>query len=239
MSKKMVVVGHFRLSIKEGCEVSTFKAQRQLQQKKQKRSIYRFFLEVLAWLIICFISWFLLAKILNIPLIWLSEWFFGWITGDVVNDVSMHGGATYGVINQQFVIHTNIPPPDEHPVFTVARPLIYGYGLAVFAAMTLATPKDEGRKWAEIGVAYIVFLFVQLFGMMNKMYMDLVFFAPESISQYFPWVEGRIDLLVASYQISTLVLPPVMPLILWILFNVSYMETLIGYKMTKSPADKK
>lgn len=198
----------------------------------QKKSIYRFFGEVLLWLVVCFIAWFLSAKILNIPLIWLSEWLLGLITNGVVDDVTMrYGGEAYKVINQQFVIHTNIPPPGEHPVFAVTQPLIYGYGLALFAAMTLATPKDESKKWRDIGIAYVIFLFVQLFGMMNKMYMDLVFYAPEAISKYFPWVSNHIDLLGTSYQISTIVLPPLTPLILWILFNANYMEKLVGHKL--------
>lgn len=209
------------------------------QKPHPKRSIYRFFVEVLVWLVICFIAWFLSAKILNIPLIWLSEWFLGWLTGGLVDDVTMRSGQAYKIINQQFIIHTNIPPPGKQPVFAATMPLIYGYGLALFSAMTLATPKDENRKWLEIGIAYVVFLFVQLFGIMNKMYMDLVFYAPKEISHYFPWVENHIDLLGTSYQISTLVLPPVMPLILWILFNTAYMEKLIGHKVIHSPPKRK
>lgn len=198
---------------------------------KTKRNIYRFFGEVLVWLVVCFIAWFLSARLLNIPLIWLSEWVLGWITGGLVDDVSMRSGEAYKIINQQFIIHTNIPPPGPQPVFAATTPLIYGYGLALFAAMTLATPKGENRKWLEIGIAYVVFLFVQLFGIANKMYMQLVFYAPPEISNYFPWVSNHIDLLGTSYQIATLVLPPVMPLILWILFNTAYMEKLIGHKM--------
>lgn len=205
--------------------------EKQQKQYKEKRSIYRFFAEVLVWLVICFTAWFLAARLLNIPLIWLSEWFLGWITGGIVDDVSMRSGEAYKIINQQFIIHTNIPPPGPQPVFAATMPLIYGYGLVLFAAMTLATPKDENRKWREIAIAYVVFLFVQLFGIMNQMYMQLVFYAPPEINQYFPWVLNHIDLLGTSYQIATLVLPPVMPLILWILFNTAYMEKLIGHKM--------
>ncbi len=209
-----------------------------MTHKTSKRGIYRFFLEVLMWLVICFIAWFLSAKILNIPLIWLSEWFLGLITNGVVDDVSMRSGEAYKIVNQQFIIHTNIPPPGDQPVFSATMPLIYGYGLALFAAMTLATPKNENRKWIEIGIAYVVFLWVQLFGIMNKMFMDLVFYAPPEISKYFPWVERHIDLLGTSYQISTLVLPPVMPLILWILFNGEFMEKLIGHKLNKERRSK-
>ncbi len=209
-----------------------------MTRKTPKRNIYRFFLEVLMWLVICFIAWFLSAKILNIPLIWLSEWFLGLITNGVVDNVSMRSGEAYKIVNQQFIIHTNIPPPGDQPVFSATMPLIYGYGLALFAAMTLATPKNENRKWIEIGIAYVVFLWVQLFGIMNKMFMDLVFYAPPEISKYFPWVERHIDLLGTSYQISTLVLPPVMPLILWILFNSEFMEKLIGHKLNRERRSK-
>lgn len=200
----------------------------------KKRSIYRFFGEVLIWLVICFIAWFLSARILNIPLIWLSEWFLGLITNGVIDDVTMRaGGSAYKIVNQQFIIHTTVPPPGEHPVIAATMPLIYGYGLALFAAMTLATPKDEGKKWRDIGIAYVVFLFVQLFGITNKAFMDLVFYAPQSISSHFPLVEQHINILGTSYQISTLVLPPLTPLILWILFNANYMERLVGHKLIR------
>ncbi len=206
----------------------------------KKRSIYRFFAEVLFWLIICFIVWFLSAKLLNIPLIWLSEWVLGLISNGVIDDVTMRSvGGAYQVVNQQFVIHTNIPPPGEQPVFAVAMPLIYGYGLAMFAAMTLATPKPENKKWRDIGIAYVVFLFVQLFGIMNKTFMDLVFHAPPEISNYFPLVQAHLDILGTSYQISTLVMPPTVPLILWILFNAPYMETLIGHKLVATKTKRK
>lgn len=205
-----------------------------MTKKHKKRSIYRFFGEVLVWLVVCFIAWFLSARILNIPLIWLSEWFLGLISNGVIDDVTMRsGGSAYKIINQQFIIHTKIPPPGAQPVIAATMPLIYGYGLALFAAMTLATPKDESKKWRDIGIAYVVFLFVQLFGIMNKTFMDLVFYAPKSISSYFPLVEQHIDILGTSYQISTLVLPPLTPLILWILFNANHMEKLVGHKLIR------
>lgn len=200
----------------------------------KKRSIYRFFIEVLAWSVVCFTVWFLAARILNIPLVWLTEWVLGAVSNGVIDDVSMRSlGGDYQAVNQQFIIHTNIPPPPpgKVPVYTAAMPLIYGYGLAMFAAMTLATPKAEGKKWRDVGIAYVVFLFVQLFGIANKVFMDFAYHSPPAISDYFPLLHSHLDILGASYQMATLLLPPTVPLILWILLNTAYMEKLVGRKL--------
>ncbi|MPV85775.1 exosortase H-associated membrane protein [Ostreibacterium oceani] len=198
------------------------------------KNIYRFFAETLMWSIICFVAWFVCARVLNIPLIWLSEWVLGFLSQGTITDVKMHYSATEGfrVINQQFQIMTSIPPPGDQPVFAATTPLIYGYGLALFAALTLATNKDEGKKWREIGIAYLVFLVVQLIGISTQALMQLVYFSPPAISSHFPLVSEYLNVLGVSYQIATLLLPPVTPLVLWILFNVAYIEQLVGRKIS-------
>jgi|GEM_PF-3688618 len=203
------------------------------QNVKTKRAIYGFFSAVILWSIVCFIVWFLSARILNIPLIWLAKWILGYLSDGVIDNVTMHliGDGAQKFINQQLIIHTNIPPIGTQPVYSPTSPLIYGYGLALFSAMTFATPKDEEKKWRDIAIAYIVFLFVQLFGISNKAFIDFVWHAPPAISDYFPLLKAHQDILGASYQIATLVLPPVTPLVLWISFNTAYMEQLVGHRL--------
>ncbi len=202
-------------------------------KNKANKNIYRYFAEVFFCLIFCLSAWFLTAKILNIPLVWLTDITLSFLSGGTFTDVEMYYSNTEGfkLINQQFILSTNIPPPGDFPVNAITNPLIYGYGLAVFAALTLATPKNEARKWKEIGIAYIIFLFIQLIGISIKALMQFIFYSPESIKAHFPLIASHTDILGISYQISTLVLPPVTPLILWIFFNTSFIEQLIGHKL--------
>lgn len=197
-----------------------------------KIRIYRFFGEVFLWLIICFIAWFLTARILNIPLVWLTDFVLSWLSNDTFTNAYLHfSEGEFKLINQQLIINTNIPPPGEQPVFAPTRPLLYGYGFAVFSALTIATPKPESRKWKEIGVAYVVFLFVQLFGVSCEALMLLVYNSTPEISGHFPLIKNYLDVLGLSSQLATLVLPPVTPLALWIMFNTEFMEKLVGKKL--------
>lgn len=208
-----------------------------LSKPTSTAQIYKFFGQVMFWLVLCFLAWFLCARILNLPLVWLSKWFFAWFTDGVIYNVKMHdtGAVFQNIINQQFKLETIIPPPVEggQPVFGVARPLIYGYGLAVFAALTLATPKEEGVKWRDIGIAYVIFMFVQLLGIACEAFMQLVFYSPPAISNYFPRIENNTDLLGLLYQLATLLFPPVTPVMLWIFLNTEFIESLVGKKLNR------
>lgn len=204
-----------------------------LSTQGSKVRIYRFFGEVFLWLIICFIAWFLSARILNIPLVWLADFILSWLSDGIFTNVYLNfSEGEFKLINQQLVLNTNIPPPGELPVFVPTRPLIYGYGFAAFTALTIATPKEERKKWREIGIAYVVFLFVQLFGVSCEALMALVYNSTPEISGYFPLVAAHLDVLGLSYQVATLVLPPVTPLVLWIMFNTAFMEQLVGRKLS-------
>lgn len=85
--------------------------------KQDKIRIYRFFGEVFLWLIVCFIAWFLTARILNIPLVWLSDFILGWLSDDTFTKAYLHfSEGEFKLINQQLVLETNIPPPGDQPV---------------------------------------------------------------------------------------------------------------------------
>lgn len=120
----------------------------------------------------------------------------------------------------------------EEPLPTV-NSMIYGYGLALIWGLVLATPMSARRRWLQMAAGWAAVACVQAFGVITA--------ALVSAMQYLgaEAVKGQgihPEVLALAYQFGYLILPAVVPVVLWMLMNRSFIETLTGRGPEPGPA---
>jgi hypothetical protein len=103
--------------------------------------------------------------------------------------------------------------------------MIYGYGLAVIWGLILATPLTTRQRWLQMAVGWGVIALVQAFGVVTAALGNaLQFLGAASLR-----AQGLNPELVAGlYQFGYLILPAVVPVVLWMLMNRRYIESLVA-----------
>lgn len=111
--------------------------------------------------------------------------------------------------------------------------LIYGYGLALIWGLVLATPLGAGRRLAQMAAGWLAIAAVQAFGAVsNALVVAMTFLGAPTLAG-----QGLNPELVAlAYQFGYLILPAVVPVILWMLMNRRFIETLTGRSGEPPPA---
>ena len=182
------------------------------------------------YLPLCFFIWFTAATLLVLPVHYLAEWALTTWQPDLFNDISQNryllNVETLIFPQQQFAGQA-----EKLAVLDVTvNPMIYGYGLAVFSGLTISVPVLSARKKIiHIVVAYLVICLVQSNGVFWETCKSLLFSGGDAFAAINATGISH-NLVAAMYQLSYLILTPVVPIVLWILLNQQFIESLIGWR---------
>lgn len=130
-----------------------------------------------------------------------------------------------------FQVQTRIPFtfPDgsREALGFIVNPLVYGYGLPLLFGLTMATSLTLPRKLLVLAAGYGVILGVQVWGVFWECLKTLAYdFGPEAAAAVAD--AGVPENLVAlCYQLGVLILPPLAPVIVWVLGNREEIERFI------------
>jgi len=105
------------------------------------------------------------------------------------------------------------PPPGENLGF-LSNPLSYSYSLPVFAALALATPPP--RAWWRLGAGLGILLIVELGSMLATLLKTLAFDVGAAFVAQQHWGVAERSAVAMAYQFGSLLLPMVMPVVLWL-----------------------
>lgn len=182
------------------------------------------------YLPLCFFIWFTAATLLVLPVHYLAEWALTTWQPDLFNGISQNryllNVETLIFPQQQFAGQA-----EKLAVLDVTvNPMIYGYGLAVFSGLTISVPVLSARKKIiHIVVAYLVICLVQSNGVFWETCKSLLFSGGDAFAAINATGISH-NLVAAMYQLSYLILTPVVPIVLWILLNQQFIESLIGWR---------
>lgn len=181
------------------------------------------------YLPLCFFLWFLLSAVLVYPVGILLNWIMTSWQPDLFKGIVQSGY----LLNIETLIflesNYNFQENKLAVLDIVVNPMIYGYGLAVFSGLTLSTPNIKVfQKVKQIVIAYVVFVFIQLFGVFWQAMKKLLFSAGPEAQQAILNTGINANIVAAFYQISYLILPAVIPVILWVALNRLYLNDLVG-----------
>jgi hypothetical protein len=202
----------------------------------------QFLLAALLWLPLAFFIWFWFASPLCWPVIALAKsilphaWpslFTGISQGADLIDAQGHILGHPGYLMQiSSNVLVNAASPGEPPKFgflePVVNPMIYGYALPLFAGLVLATPLTRLRRFVQIVLGGVVIILSQTFGVIGESLKTVAIDAGAEGANAAHQAGLSLDVIALWYQFGYLILPALVPAVLWIVLNRRFIESLIN-----------
>ena len=197
--------------------------------------IGRFLLLSILGLIVLVPLWYLSAPWLALPPTWLAGnavvHLFPWATSFELNGV-------------QAVLHTLVQVRLRGPAGDVLRELapradypLLGNGVALLWAMLLAS---RTRLWWLKGLLGTAILFVsQALGICFLWLKDVVVLSGPMGSEYLGYSRGVANGILYGYQFSVLMMTPMLPILLWLMFNKRFVAALWLEAALEGPGENK
>lgn len=205
------------------------------------------FLAVL-WLPLSFFVWFYFAQLWVQPIAALAGQMMGWL---------FDGSFLRTELTQYKIdFFFRVQPEGLRPVelaFDV-NPMIYGYCLPVLVGLVMATPLQNRKRAMQIGVGIVVLIGVQVFGTVFDALVSMgirpptklamLAGSPDAMTMLKPYLDHVREMTLAAvpanviafaYQFGYLVLPAIMPVILWMAFNQAFIRSLVTTEGSEIP----
>lgn len=202
--------------------------------------IKRFLLAALLWLPLAFFFWFWLAGPMVWPVIQIAKhamlgfWpslFTGVSQGadllDAHGRILGHPGYLMQISSGVLV---NAAPPGQAARFgfiePVVNPMIYGYALPLFAGLVLATPLTRWQRSWQIALGAVTIWIAQAFGVVAESLKAVGLDAGEPGMQALRDAGIPLNAVALAYQFGYLILPVLVPAVLWIVCNRPFIQEL-------------
>ena len=178
--------------------------------------VSRFLLGVVLWLPLCFGAWYYMAIVVTWPLTDLVHWLMTGLLPEAIAEVHQQG--------YHLEVVTRFPPPPQPGMPQVPggdlafelNPLIYGYSLPLYTALTLATPDRDNGNWWRWFYGLALLFPLQAWGVGFDILKTLTFDLGPEISGRLGLAPWQMEATALGYQFGTRVLPAVGPVVLWL-----------------------
>ena len=185
----------------------------------------RFVLRVAAWLPVTFAIWYLAAPVLVWPVALLAELFTRAAFGDLVRGVEQSGALLTFVTSLKPA--TGADPGSARAVLSVeSNVLLFSFGLPMLVALILAA--REPHVLRRIAIGYVVLLPFQTWGAVADFLKNIAILAGPAVSAQTGFNAFQREAIAFSYQFGTLILPTVVPAIVWVLMHRRFLENFAG-----------
>ena len=184
-----------------------------------KSPLTRFVVAALAWLPVTFGAWYLLAPVLLWPVRLLVEFVASVGLRDLVRAIESGGRSLTFV--------TTLKPGEGVGAGVVSvdvNMLVYAFGMPLFAALTLAA--REASWWRTLAIGYVVIVPFVAWGVLADFLKGIAIVAPAAIASQTGFSGWQREAIAFAYQFGTLILPAVVPAVLWVLLHRAFLERL-------------
>ena len=181
------------------------------------------------WMVFGFMLWYYLSAFHGIPVRLLSsEILSRWLGSEFLNIIPNPDR------HYLFQVQTKIPfvfsDGSREALGFIINPLVYGYGLPLLFGLVMASGVSFLRKIGILLAGYVCVMLVQVWGVVWGSLKMLAFnFGPEAL-QVVDNAGISSELIALCYQLGTLILPPLVPIILWVLANWALVEQFTGWQ---------
>ena len=148
---------------------------------------------------------------------------------DVIAAIEQQGHLLDIVTKLAPPVNADISVPDGKQSILVfeLNPLVYSYNLPLLAAMITAVPATEKQIWLRLGIGAIVLLPIQLGCVCIDIIKTLVFDLGPDATSNMSFNGFAIDIVALAYQFGSLILPPLSPVVVWVLLHQAYLKELV------------
>ena len=184
-----------------------------------KSPLTRFVAATVAWLPVTFGAWYLLGPILLWPVRLLVQLVARAGFGDLVAKIESSGSALTFI--------TTLKPGAGVAAGVVSvdvNMLVYAFGMPFFAALTLAA--REASWWRTLVLGYAVIVPFVAWGALADFLKGIAIASSAAIASQTGFSAWQRELIAFAYQFGSLILPAVVPAVLWVLLHRAFLERL-------------
>jgi hypothetical protein len=186
----------------------------------------RFVLSALLWLPACFFLWFVVDGVVVWPAAQIASHVLPALLPNVIAEVVQLGA--------ELEIETRLLTPagaegQLGALVLQIRPLIYAWCLPLFAGLVMASPLSGGQRSLHLAIGLPVLWLVVAWGTIFDVLKLLAFDAGPLGAAAVTQAGFGGDAVALGYQFGYLILPPVVPVALWVVLNREFLEELVGW----------
>lgn len=188
-----------------------------------QKPLHRFMLGVLIFFPLTFFVWYISASLHLAPIVLISQTLLQWSVPDALMWLRLDQHTL--VIASNFGHDANgvivSPPTGEDLLGFHLNPLIYSYSLPLLAALILATP--GANKGMKLLWGLLLLIPTEVFSMVFSVLKTLTFDVGTAFLQQQGIGALGVDGIALGYQIGTLLLPMIAPLIIWVALHQDFL----------------
>ncbi len=192
------------------------------------RALPWFFARVVVWVIVLMIGWSQVARWTSEPVGALTGALLKWGAEDWVQAVHQTPG--------EIEVETRIEVQSQGrrgDLVVEGSTSHFAYGLPIVWALLLAAG-GSGRwagRWWRLGAAYVALWPAQAFSLSMDLLKRIAVMAPGGL-RTLNIDQWQLELIALGYQLGTLIVPTVVPILLWVWLDQRFVKDLIaGYKL--------
>lgn len=178
---------------------------------KSDISVKAFLFKIIIWLPLTFIAWYFLTPAILYIVAMLTKSVLMLFASHAILDIDSQNRALEVITK---FASSNKGKDAGALTFTV-NAMKYGYGLALFAAMVLASPDKLGNKLQNFYIGALILIMVQVWGVTFDILITFVFKLGRGIGETMGTTEFTREVIALCYQMGYLILPSVTPILLW------------------------
>ncbi len=191
-----------------------------------KRPLHRFMLGVIVFFPLTSGIWYITATFHLAPVTVLAKVILDFIVPDALLWLKLDGhtlvlASNFGADASGKIVS---PPGGGELLGFHLNPLIYCYSLPLLSALVLATP-GEG-KWLKLVWGVLLILPTEVFSMVFSVLKTLTFDVGYAFQQQQGITPFTADVIAMGYQLGTLVVPMVAPLVIWVALHRGFLVAL-------------
>ena len=179
----------------------------------------RFVVTVLAWLPVTFAVWYVVAPVLMFAVKYLCA-LAVLLFGDLVSAVEQKGSTLVFVTS----LRAGQAAQAGGLVTVSVDGLLYSFGMPMFAALTLAA--REPRRWTILAAGIVALLPFVAFGVVADLLRAVAVSSESLVASQAGFSAAQREVIVFAYQFGTLILPTVVPAVVWVLMHRRLLEGL-------------
>ena len=184
------------------------------------------------WMVFGFMLWYYLSAFHGIPVRIMASKILSVLLGSDFLNIIPNPDRHY-----LFQVQTNIPFqfPDgsREALGFIVNPLIFGFGWPLLFGLVMASNASLLKKLLVLTGGYFTVTLIQVWGVVWQSLKMLAFNFGEDAHRVIANAGISDELIALCYQLGVLILPPLVPIILWVLANWSLIEKFTGWQQSK------
>ena len=180
----------------------------------------RFVTKALAWLPLAFAVWYFTAPVLLWPAALLCELVARIGFSDLISSIDQSGAV--------YTFTTSLKPGQASAqsgnITVDVNPLLYSFGLPLYAALVLAAREPHWPR--KLAIGYLVIVPFVTWGVMADFLKNVAITSGPLVASQTGFSAVQREAIVFAFQMGSLILPTVVPAIVWVLTHRRLLERL-------------